>query len=112
MVEMDLPTLVQPGMNTGDGGDAGRAASQPELGDGGSNPPCGDDNFWEATERWVRAVEGRFARRDPHDLTQVFMRGPFAGWSEHDVYRLAAGLRESMDKYPLWGNFNMEAPNA
>ena len=63
--------------------------------------PRSPDDFWTATEVWIRAAERRYEGCDRADLTQIFMRGPFAGMSEREVACLADRLRESTTKYPL-----------
>ena len=56
---------------------------------------CSTSNNWhEATDNWVELTLKKYEGFEPNDLTQVFMRGPFAGWSERMVYELA----ENMDK--------------
>ena len=74
--------------------------------------PCSPDDFWTATEAWIQAVERRYEGCDRNDLTQIFMRGPFAGMSEREVACLADRLRESTKRYPLHrANDQSEAPN-
>lgn len=66
------------------------------------NPKKEDNNsLWKATDELIEAVEKRFEGRDVDDLTQVFMRGPFAGLSEFDLYDLAKTLKENRDNYPI-----------
>jgi hypothetical protein len=72
--------------------------------------PCSPDDFWTATEIWIQAVERRYDGSDRNDLTQIFMRGPFAGWSEREVACLADQLRESTTKYPLHRANDKEQP--
>jgi len=52
------------------------------------------NNWHEATDHWVELTLKKYEGFEPNELTQVFMRGPFAGWSERMVYELA----ENMDK--------------
>lgn len=59
------------------------------------------DDFWTATEAWIQAVERRYEGRDRDDLTQIFMRGPFAGMSEREVACFADRLRQANRDYPL-----------
>lgn len=65
--------------------------------------PSSPDNFWTATENWIQAAEQRYKGRDRDDLTQIFMRGPFAGMSEREVACFADRLRESTEQLPLYG---------
>jgi hypothetical protein len=58
-------------------------------------------NEWQlATDHWIELTLKKYQEWDPDDLTQVFMRGPFAGWSEHMVLELAIKLDESNKKLP------------
>jgi len=62
-------------------------------------------NEWqEATDRWVELTLEKYCKRDVNDLTQVFMRGPFAGWSEYMVLELAMNLDESNTNLPRHSN--------
>jgi len=58
-----------------------------------------------ATESWVKAVQ-KYYEREPNrsELTQVFMRGHFAGWSEREVAQLADKLAENAKRLPSWPN--------
>ena len=58
--------------------------------------------IWQATEEWVQSIEERFSGVNEDDLTQIFMRGPFAGWSEYNLFKLAKELRDNTTKYPLY----------
>jgi len=58
-------------------------------------------NEWQvATDHWIELTLKKYQEWDPDDLTQVFMRGPFAGWSEHMVLELAMKLDESNKNLP------------
>ena len=58
-------------------------------------------NAWqEATDRWIELTLEKYCKRNVDDLTQVFMRGPFAGWSERMVLELAMKLDKSNKKVP------------
>lgn len=60
--------------------------------------------YWESLINWLEQVQKAFEGRDRDwDLTQVYMRGPFAGWSESDMVKLADKLWENEQKYPLRG---------
>ena len=58
------------------------------------------DEWQLATDNWIALTLKKYQERDPDDLTQVFMRGPFAGWSEHMVLELAMKLDKSNKKVP------------
>ena len=56
-----------------------------------------------ATKAWIEAVQKYYEReKDRNELTQIFMRGYFAGWSERQVAELADQLDKNEKKYPLW----------
>tara|TARA_R110000803_G_scaffold54632_1_gene111377 strand:- start:49 stop:492 length:444 start_codon:yes stop_codon:yes gene_type:complete len=58
-------------------------------------------NAWqEATDNWVKLTLEKYDGYDINDLTQVFMRGPFAGWSERMVVELAMGMDDANKKVP------------
>ena len=58
-------------------------------------------NEWQlATDHWIQLTLKKYQERDSDDLTQVFMRGPFAGWSEHMVLELAMKLDDANKKVP------------
>lgn len=73
--------------------------------------PCSPDDFWTATENWIRAVEKRYENCDRNDLTQIFMRGPFAGMSEREVACFADGLRQSTERFPLHRKSGTDSAN-
>ena len=59
------------------------------------------ENAWqEATDRWIELTLKKYHGWDSDDLTQVFMRGPFAGWSERMVLELALKLDDANNKLP------------
>jgi hypothetical protein len=59
------------------------------------------ENAWqEATDRWIELTLEKYYDWDSEDLTQVFMRGPFAGWSERMVLELAMKMEDANTKVP------------
>jgi len=58
------------------------------------------DEWQLATDHWIELTLKKYQERGPDDLTQVFMRGPFAGWSEHMVLELAIKLDDANKKVP------------
>jgi hypothetical protein len=55
-----------------------------------------------ATQLWVEAVRKYYENeQDRNQLTQIFMRGYFAGWSEREVAMLADKLYNNQKDYPL-----------
>jgi len=58
-------------------------------------------NEWQlATDHWIALTLKKYQERDPDDLTQVFMRGPFAGWSDRMVLELAMKMDDANKKVP------------
>ena len=58
-------------------------------------------NEWQlVTDHWIELTLKKYQERDPDDLTQVFMRGPFAGWSERMVLELAMKMDDANKKVP------------
>ena len=58
-------------------------------------------NEWQiATDHWIALTLEKYKEYEPDNLTQVFMRGPFAGWSEHMVLELAMKMDDANKKVP------------
>jgi len=56
-----------------------------------------------ATKNWIEAVQKYYEReKDRSQLTQIYMRGYFAGWSERQIVELADALVKNEQDYPLW----------
>ena len=55
-----------------------------------------------ATKTWIEAVRKYYENeQDRNKLTQIFMRGYFAGYSEREVAMLADKLYNNQKDYPL-----------
>ena len=60
-----------------------------------------DQEEWEiTTDYWIELTLEKYKGFERDDLTQVFMRGPFAGWSERMVYELAENMDKSNKQVP------------
>jgi len=59
-----------------------------------------EGTWQEATDNWIKLTLEKYDGFKSDDLTQVFMRGPFAGWSERMVYELALKLDGANKKVP------------
>ena len=59
-----------------------------------------EDEWQLATDYWIELTLDKYKGYDINDLTQVFMRGPFAGWSERMVLELAMGMDDANKKVP------------
>jgi chromosome segregation ATPase len=57
--------------------------------------------FWASLQRWLDMVQEGYQGQNRDDLCQLYMRGPFAGWSQEKMVRLADELYENSQKYPL-----------
>jgi len=57
--------------------------------------------FLKAVNEFIDAGLMHYVHHNPDDLTQVFMRGPFAGWSERQVYDLIKDLDQNRNLYKL-----------
>jgi hypothetical protein len=55
-----------------------------------------------ATQLWVEAVRKYYENEpDRNQLSQIFLRGYFAGWSERQIAMLADKLYNNQKDYPL-----------
>ena len=60
-----------------------------------------DQEEWEiTTDHWIELTLNKYKGYDINDLTQVFMRGPFAGWSERMLLELAMNMDDANNKVP------------
>ena len=58
-------------------------------------------NEWQlATDHWIALTLEKYKEYERANLTQVFMRGPFAGWSERMVLELAIKMDDANKKVP------------
>ena len=57
-------------------------------------------NWQLITDYWIELTLDKYKGYDINDLTQVFMRGPFAGWSERMVLELAMKMDDANKKVP------------
>jgi len=58
--------------------------------------------FWASLQRWLDMVQESYQGQHRDDLCQLYVRGPFAGWSQEKMVRLADELHENSQKYPLY----------
>jgi len=60
-------------------------------------------NLQSATKQWVDSVLQYYSRSpNRSDLTQVFARGFFAGWSEREVAQFVDRLNKNNIDFPPW----------
>jgi hypothetical protein len=61
--------------------------------------------YWESLIGWLEQVQKAFEGQDRDwDLNQIYMRGPFAGWSQEKMVRLADELWDNEQRWPLRGD--------
>lgn len=58
----------------------------------------------QATKTWIESVQKFYENTPRNELTQIYMRGYFSGWSEREVAQLADELAKNEKDYPLWEN--------
>lgn len=59
------------------------------------------ESILAATDRWIKAVLPELNKLDQDALNQVYMRGPFAGWSIEELKNFVKQLKENNDNYPI-----------
>ena len=59
-----------------------------------------ENPLFAATKTWIETVKEYYKNND--QLTQIYMRGYFAGWSEFDILELAKRLEKYQQDYPLY----------
>jgi len=57
----------------------------------------------QATKTWIESVVKYYENTPRNELTQIFMRGYWAGWSERQILELAENLLKNEQDYPLYG---------
>lgn len=57
----------------------------------------------QATKTWIESVQKFYENTPKNELTQIYMRGYFCGWSEREVLCLAENLLKNEQDYPLYG---------
>ena len=60
--------------------------------------------YWGSLIHWLELVQEAYKGQDRDDLTQLYMRGPFAGWSQEKMVRLADELWDNEQRWPLRGD--------
>lgn len=57
----------------------------------------------QATKTWIESVQKFYENTPKNELTQIYMRGYWAGWSERQILELAEKLLKNEQDYPLYG---------
>ena len=56
----------------------------------------------QATKTWIESVVKFYENTPKNELTQIYMRGYWAGWSERQILELAENLLKNEKDYPLY----------
>ena len=57
----------------------------------------------QATKTWIESVVKFYENTPRNELTQIYFRGYFSGWSERQILELAENLLKNEQDYPLYG---------
>ena len=55
-----------------------------------------------ATKTWIEAVRKYYENTPSNQLTQIYFRGYFSGWSEREILEFANKLAKNERDYPLF----------
>jgi hypothetical protein len=56
----------------------------------------------QATKTWIESVQKYYENTPRNELTQIYMRGYFSGWSEREILEFANKLAKNEKDYPLY----------
>jgi hypothetical protein len=56
----------------------------------------------QATKTWIESVQKYYENTPRNELTQIYMRGYFSGWSEREIVEFANKLAKNEKDYPLY----------
>lgn len=57
-----------------------------------------------ATKTWIEAVQKYYENTPKNELTQIYLRGYFSGWSEREILEFANKLAKNEQDYPLYSD--------
>lgn len=57
----------------------------------------------QVTKTWIESVQKFYENTPKNELTQIYFRGYFSGWSERQILELAEKLLKNEQDYPLYG---------
>lgn len=57
----------------------------------------------QATKTWIESVQKFYENTPKNELTQIYFRGYFSGWSEREILEFANKLAKNEQDYPLYG---------
>lgn len=55
----------------------------------------------QATKTWIESIQKYYENTNRNELTQIYMRGYFSGWSERQILEFANKLDKNEKDYPL-----------
>lgn len=56
----------------------------------------------QATKTWIESVQKFYENTPRNELTQIYFRGYFSGWSEREILEFANKLAKNEQDYPLY----------
>lgn len=56
----------------------------------------------QATKTWIESVQKFYENTPKNELTQIYFRGYFSGWSEREILEFANKLAKNEQDYPLY----------
>ena len=56
----------------------------------------------QATKTWIECVQKFYENTPRNELTQIYFRGYFSGWSEREILEFANKLAKNEQDYPLY----------
>lgn len=56
----------------------------------------------QATKTWIESVQKYYENTPKNELTQIYFRGYFSGWSEREILEFANKLDKNEKDYPLY----------
>lgn len=58
----------------------------------------------QATKTWIESVQKFYENTPKNELTQIYFRGYFSGWSEREILEFANKLAKNEQDYPLYSD--------
>lgn len=58
----------------------------------------------QATKIWIESVQKYYENTPKNELTQIYFRGYFSGWSEREILEFANKLDKNEKDYPLYSD--------
>lgn len=58
------------------------------------------EDIYDITRKFIQCISEKYKDFDTKNLNQVFMRGPFAGWSERNLLEFSNKLKDNWNNFP------------